>query len=93
MRIRDFSVRDLGKYQCHITCEDRRGRIQHQYYYVDVCLKENHSQQSKTKQLEQFPLRILESHRMTQFSCREKVKIVELIFVTGVINARMATTY
>ena len=59
-------------------------------------LDENHSQQSKTKQLEYFFLRTTirkESHRMTQFSCREKVEIVELIFVTGVINAKMATTY
>ena len=47
LRIRDFGVRDLGTYQCHVTCEDRRGRLQHQYYYVDVCLKENDSRHSK----------------------------------------------
>ncbi len=47
LRVRDVRVHDLATYRCHVTCDDRRGRPQHHFYYADICLKENNSDESE----------------------------------------------
>ncbi len=47
MRIRDVNVEDLATYRCDVMCMDRRGRLQHQYYYADVCLTSHNAQSSE----------------------------------------------
>ena len=38
LRIRDFDIEDIGRYQCEIHCQKRDSSFKHSYY-ADVCLQ------------------------------------------------------